>query len=366
MSNYDLTSPRLIAEAARIAREHAGNEPNQNGYNAAWLHGYASALADTAKQLEPLWKLVNRILDYLSEHNDDSQLYQMLHQDLEMSPEEVASLGFCLDCSNNKEDSTTMNKDFNAVAVGYYFGLIPVKELEDIALKQTSRVVRFDEQNWTLFKADSFEDSRKIDSLLDKYGEHALKEHSIEPVIMCGEIEMKLPGFNSERDSFLFGGYEFVCDGKNVPVDFSGVAWDIKQEGEAVVVSFETGRTPLLTDYFLDDCYEDEYAALGLRINDITAEFLSQASSISEFMVSLEMNGKEYGPEDIAQLGGFSIRSLSFENDVQEYSIARDILDTFNERFSQNKRPSLSAQIQTAENRATGSDLPKGDPERGI
>lgn len=44
-------------------------------------------------------RLINTILNYLGEHHDNSELYRMLHSDLEMTHEEIESLGFCLsDC----------------------------------------------------------------------------------------------------------------------------------------------------------------------------------------------------------------------------------------------------------------------------
>ena len=49
---YDLSSAGAISAAAEQARARAGQEPNQSSYNAAWLHGYAQALADAAEQLE--------------------------------------------------------------------------------------------------------------------------------------------------------------------------------------------------------------------------------------------------------------------------------------------------------------------------
>ena len=365
MPSYDLTSPKRISSAAKTAHIRAGNEPNQDSYNAAWLYGYATALTDVSAQLERSGYLIDKILDYLSAHTDDAQLYRILHQDLNMSHSEIDSLGFCLDSCHNLE-GINMNREFVAVAVGYNFGLIPVEELSNIKLKQVSSIVRLDEQNWNLFKAENYEDSRKVDSLLDRYGEYAIKDHLIEPVIMSGEIEMKLPGFDADRDSFLFGGYSFLCEGKEIPVDFSGVAWDIEQEGDNVLISFITGKTPLLTDYFLDDCYIEEYEKLGLRVNDITAKFLSQASSISEFMVSLEMDGKEYAPEDIAQLGAFKLRSLSFENGNCEYRITGDVLEAFNESLCKNLRPSLSTQIHSAESRSASADSTRRDPDREI
>ena len=52
MPKYDLSTPSAIFASAKLARKQADQEPNQSGYNAAWLHGYADALIDAAKQLE--------------------------------------------------------------------------------------------------------------------------------------------------------------------------------------------------------------------------------------------------------------------------------------------------------------------------
>lgn len=48
---YDLSTGEAISKAAALARDNANREQNQAGYNAAWLHGYADALADVAAQL---------------------------------------------------------------------------------------------------------------------------------------------------------------------------------------------------------------------------------------------------------------------------------------------------------------------------
>ena len=54
---YDLSSIGAIAASAELARARANQEPSQGSYNAGWLHGYADALADAAKQLEPQQQL---------------------------------------------------------------------------------------------------------------------------------------------------------------------------------------------------------------------------------------------------------------------------------------------------------------------
>lgn len=96
MGKYDLSSPLAIKSAADAANIAAGNEHNQGSYNAAWLHGYASALKDAAVQLEPMQRLVNEVLNYLGEHHDQSQLYEMLHEDIGMTDDEIEFLGFGL------------------------------------------------------------------------------------------------------------------------------------------------------------------------------------------------------------------------------------------------------------------------------
>ena len=93
---YDLSSAGAISAAAEQARARAGQEPDQGSYNAAWLHGYAQALADAAEQLEPQQRLIDAIIGYMGEQNDSSHLYAVLHDTLEMSDHEILSLGFDL------------------------------------------------------------------------------------------------------------------------------------------------------------------------------------------------------------------------------------------------------------------------------
>ena len=82
---YDLSSIGAIAASAELARARANQEPSQDSYNAAWLHGYADALADAAKQLEPQQQLFDAIIGYMGEHNDSAQLYAALHGDMGLS-----------------------------------------------------------------------------------------------------------------------------------------------------------------------------------------------------------------------------------------------------------------------------------------
>lgn len=73
MPNYDLSTPGAIAASARLARKQADREPNQSGYNAAWLHGYADALVDAAKQLEAAHKQTDAVSGKSSQDQNTHQ-----------------------------------------------------------------------------------------------------------------------------------------------------------------------------------------------------------------------------------------------------------------------------------------------------
>ncbi len=96
MPNYDLSSMDTIAASANQAHIRAILEPSQNSYNAAWLHGYASALADCAEQLEPQQEFIDAIIGYLGEQHDSAELYEILHDCLDLSAERIKALGFDL------------------------------------------------------------------------------------------------------------------------------------------------------------------------------------------------------------------------------------------------------------------------------
>lgn len=96
MPDYDLSSIGAVSVSAGLARARADQEPSQDSYNAAWLHGYADALADAARQLDPQQELIDAIIGYMGEHNDSAELYAMLHDDLGLSHEDILSLGFDL------------------------------------------------------------------------------------------------------------------------------------------------------------------------------------------------------------------------------------------------------------------------------
>lgn len=67
-------------------------------YNAAWLHGYADALTNVADALEHQKELMDSIIiiGCMGEQYDSAELYDILHNALAMSDEDILSLGFDL------------------------------------------------------------------------------------------------------------------------------------------------------------------------------------------------------------------------------------------------------------------------------
>lgn len=96
MDQYNLSNISAVNEASGQVRVRANQEPNQSSYNAGWLHGYANALADAAKELAPQWNLMDTIVNYMREQCDSAELNFILRENLGMTDEEILALGFDL------------------------------------------------------------------------------------------------------------------------------------------------------------------------------------------------------------------------------------------------------------------------------
>lgn len=96
MPQYDLSTIGTVSAAAELARVRANQEPSQDSYNAAWLHGYAQALAEAAEQLQPQQELLDTVIGYIGQRQDSAELCAVLHDRLGMSGEELQSLGLAL------------------------------------------------------------------------------------------------------------------------------------------------------------------------------------------------------------------------------------------------------------------------------
>ena len=113
MPKYVLNSPKAISKAADKADKKANAEPNQNSYNAGWLHGYAQALKETSVQLEPLQEDLGKALDILGAYHFSRDLYESLCKKLGMKPEKKQVLEKRIDPTQPKEPEKQENTKFS-------------------------------------------------------------------------------------------------------------------------------------------------------------------------------------------------------------------------------------------------------------
>lgn len=63
-----------------------------------------------------------------------------------------------------------MNEQRIALGVGYVYAIVPASEInETIKLKNTGKIITHQDFTGTLYKGMTYEDSRKIDEILDRY-----------------------------------------------------------------------------------------------------------------------------------------------------------------------------------------------------
>jgi hypothetical protein len=143
-----------------------------------------------------------------------------------------------------------------------------------------------------------------------------------------------VPISNKEATSVSIGGFGFEIGEHTIPFDwdaFSGSEWE-------KVFSFETGTGWFWNDYEISDCYDDEYEEIGIKKEDITAEFLASVSHIDEFFVDFDdADSKEQGigwyayNTDKAQYK-INILKMSFLDlaTQTEYPVKKEVLDAYN------------------------------------
>lgn len=73
-----------------------------------------------------------------------------------------------------------------AVGVGYNFALVDSEKTSHIDLTQTGVYVKVDGIEYPLYKATSYEESRKADELLDRYGEYPINDYRMKSKIQEG------------------------------------------------------------------------------------------------------------------------------------------------------------------------------------
>lgn len=100
-----------------------------------------------------------------------------------------------------------------------------------------------------------------------------------------------VPMDDSEILDVSIGGYSFEIGAYMVPFDWEAHEGGWDKDG---FYGFTTGCGWFFTNYELDECYDDCYAEIGLKREDISAEFLASAHHIDDFYINfVGKDGKE-------------------------------------------------------------------------
>lgn len=139
-----------------------------------------------------------------------------------------------------------------------------------------------------------------------------------------------IPISKKKVDSLSIGGYYFIINGKAVPFD-----WDaFEGDEENNIFSFETGYGFMFNDFELSDCYDEDYEALGISRENITARFLASAERIDEFHINfINENGDEVdlgnNNDEDYRIKILEIVFVDIETE-KEYKVEQKVLDDYN------------------------------------
>lgn len=141
-------------------------------------------------------------------------------------------------------------------------------------------------------------------------------------------------------DNISIGGYSFFVEGKLLPFD-----WDVftgYKSDDAGRFQFETGFGWINDFELSNDCWEEEYAKLGIKREDISAKLLSTATGIEEFYVyfndidvSVDVElcvgtvQENDNPEANYRVQLFKVLLTDMETEKQ-YAVKQNVLEAFN------------------------------------
>ncbi len=81
--------------------------------------------------------------------------------------------------SDGKVLSNVNANEFIAVGVGNFFALVESDDIKGIEIKKSNTIVKVGNEKYDLFKGETFNDSQKLDFLLDKNKEFSIKKYSV-------------------------------------------------------------------------------------------------------------------------------------------------------------------------------------------
>lgn len=140
-----------------------------------------------------------------------------------------------------------------------------------------------------------------------------------------------IPLSKKEVNGLSIGGYYFVIQGKEIPFDWDAFCGDEEDN----IFNFTTGYGFAWNDFNLSDCYDEDYAALGITRENINAEYLASVDEITEFHINfIDEDDDECDLGSNGSIDQYKIKLLKivFTNvdTGDSFEVRQDILDKFN------------------------------------
>ena len=127
------------------------------------------------------------------------------------------------------------------------------------------------------------------------------------------------------------GGYYFVISKKEVPFDWDAFCGDEEDN----VFSFTTGYGFAWNDFELSDCYDEDYELLGIKREDITAEYLASVDEIKEFHINfINESDEECDFGSNTDIDRYKVRMIEIVfTDIEDntFKVRQEVLGKFNE-----------------------------------
>lgn len=145
-------------------------------------------------------------------------------------------------------------------------------------------------------------------------------------------LKNNMPISKDKATSVSIGGYYFIINGQDIPFD-----WDaFVGNEENGIFSFETGYGFLFNDFKLSDCYDEDYEELGLVREEISAEFLAQASKICEVHINFVDDEDDevdlgFNDDEDYRINLLTMYFIDIETG-KEYHVSQEVLDEYNNR----------------------------------
>ena len=140
-----------------------------------------------------------------------------------------------------------------------------------------------------------------------------------------------VPLSSDDVQHMSIGGFSFEIGDDLIPFDWD--AFSINEEDN--MFHFETGRGLFFNDYEISDCYDEEYEDIGIKREEITAEFLASTHHIEEFFIYFDDNEEEthgLGGNTDSEQYKINILDMLFLDmgTKREHPVSKEVIKQFN------------------------------------